>query len=240
MKRDYSLKRIGENWRLLPEDERRRKFDYDTLLNNIKRRELRIQKEIQRLNQLKLELNEWKKKRTSEFNYLIKYHKNIQPTFTFSMSKSRKVKKSSLTTGLFITGGNKSWDCFVKIGNYRKVIYLGTNSDVCLHLDLIEGREGYYRHLNTLHKREHYDKVVQKLDSLIKPLILESLYTHVESGKEIQEWFGLKIFEEGVLQSIYKLSEYYSLPVVEEKRETRGLFWGFENGKPVFKKRKKK
>jgi len=90
MEDKYRLNKIGDGWEFVPEDILREKFDYERLLNNIKRREQKIISDLNKISQLKDELKEMKKKRTVGYNKMVKYHKQFTPSFTISFSKTKK------------------------------------------------------------------------------------------------------------------------------------------------------
>lgn len=150
---------MGDGWIFVPEYERRKKLDYDKLVYRIKQREKRLAKMGNTISELKKELKEWKKFRTSEYKELVKFHKTFQPSFSISLSKAPKVKQSSI--GSFQTSGNKSWTIFVSVGKVKKAVYLGTIKAVNEKLDLIEGRSEFsemFPHKSVPHKIRLYLK----------------------------------------------------------------------------------
>ena len=74
MEDKWRIKKIGDNWMFIPKKERDEKSDYERLLNNISKREKKIESDLDKIKKLKEELNEMKKKRTVGFNKMVKYH----------------------------------------------------------------------------------------------------------------------------------------------------------------------
>ena len=118
---DYRINKIGDGWKFLPEKERKEKLDYERLLNNITRREKKIQSDLIKIKKLKRELREMKKNRTIQYHQLLKYHKEFSPTFSTSLSKNKKYKDVDNIKGSFMTSENKSWTITVRIGGKKKV-----------------------------------------------------------------------------------------------------------------------
>ncbi len=59
---DYRIKKVGEGWEFLPQKERDEKREYENLTIRIIRREKKIESDLKKINDLKEELRDWKKK----------------------------------------------------------------------------------------------------------------------------------------------------------------------------------
>lgn len=235
-KKDYSLKFIGDDWVFLPKEEVQKKFQYDTLLYNIKRREKKILSDTVKLRVLKVQLSEMKKERTHQFNELVKYHKTFVPSFSISMSKNKKSDGS---------GGNRSWDCEVRIGGMRKSIYLGTSIKTLEILDYIEDYTDYwiYKQPHIIGKYDDYDIVKERLEELIIPIIRKEMMDELEKSDSLVGWMDKKNKVEGrkYLQNIYRNLPHYEPPTEKIKPESKGFLKGYtKDGIPFYGKRKKK
>lgn len=235
-KKDYSLKFIGDDWVFLPKDEVQKKFQYDKLLYNIKRREKKIISDTEKLRVLKVQLSEMKKERTRQFNDLVKYHKTFVPRFTISMSKNKKSDGS---------GGNRSWDCEVRIGGMRKSIYLGTSIKTLELLDKIEDYTDYwiYKKPHIIGKYDDYDTVKKRLEELIIPIIRKEMMDELERSGSLVDWMDKKNKVDGkkYLECIYLNTPHYEPEMGKVKKESKGFFLGYnKDGIPFYKKRKKK
>ena len=95
--------------------ERDEKREYERLLNNINKREKKIISDQEKIKTLKSELKEMKIKRTKGYHTMVKYHKELIPTFSISISKNPKYKSSDNLHGDFKTSGNRSWTISVRV-----------------------------------------------------------------------------------------------------------------------------
>jgi hypothetical protein len=233
---DYRIKKIGDGWEFLPDEEKNKKFQFERLLNNIRRRERRIEKTEIELKELKKELREWKKERTKQHHQLIKYHKHFTPKFSVSLSKNPKVKKDDNLHGSFRTSGNLSWTIYVNVqGGKPKPIYLGTMRVVNEKLDLIEGKE-YYKDLFPNKSIPHRKIVTKKIERLVYPLIKEELLTILISEGSLDSFLDNKVKGVKYLDELYKNSDYYEEPK-PKKPQKKGKFMVF-NPPPSYYKKK--
>ena len=221
---DKSLKKMGDGWIFVPEDERKKKLDYDKLLYRINQREKRLAKMADTILELKKELKEWKKFSTSEYKELVKFHKTFQPSFSISLSKAPKLKQNSF--GTFQTGGNKSWTIFVTVGKIKKAIYLGTIKSVNEQLDLIEGKSEYFEMFP--HKSiPHKNKIIGKLNELIIPLIKDELVEMLQKEGSVESFLNSTIKGADYLDFLYKNSKYYKVKEevrIEKKKRRMTVF----------------
>lgn len=231
---DYRIKKVGDGWEFLPEKERKEKFDYERLLNNIKRREKRIENETEKLKKLKNELREWNKKRTVQHHQLIKYHKEFIPTFSTSLSKNQKFKDSDNIEGSFTTSGNKSWTISVRVQGIRKSIYLGTQQKVNEMLDLIEGRSDHWINLYPHKNSQHLEKITKKIEDLVYPLIKEEMLIVLNENGSLDSFMNETIKGMKYLDNLYLNSGYY-----EERQPMNPKLKGkFTTYNPSFIKKK--
>ncbi|MHA8074938.1 hypothetical protein ACRZ9O_10440 [Aquirufa sp. HETE-40SA] len=218
---DKSLKKMGDGWIFVPEDERKKKLNYDKLLYRINQREKRIEKLVDSISELKKELKEWKKFSTSEYKELVKFHKIFQPSFSVSLSKTPKVKQNSF--GSFQTGGNKSWTIFVTVGKITKTVYLGTIKSVNEQLDLIEGKSEYFEMFP--HKSiPHKNKIKSKISELVIPLIRNELVEMLQKEGSVETFLNSPIKGSDYLDLLYKNSKYYKVKEEGRTEKKKGKF----------------
>ena len=212
---DYRIKKVGDDFEFLPEEEKKFKLNYERLLNNIKRRENKILSDQEKIKTLKEELREMKKDRTIQFKQLVKYYKEFTPSFTTSISKQRKEKESSWRDGSFQTSGNQSWTMEVRIGKYKKSIYIGTNKEITKYLDLIEGRSNLDNYsemrIRSHMKTEGEVLIMNRINELIIPIIKKQMVKDLKKNESLDGFVNKKISHEGVkiLKKMYLQSEYY-------------------------------
>lgn len=235
---DYRIKKVGDDWGFLPEEEWKEKLKYERLFNNINRREKRIQKVIEELPKLKKELRDWKKERTIQYNQLIKYHKHFTPGFSVSLSKNPKIKKDDNLHGSFKTKGNLSWTIYVTVQGERKTIYLGTIKNVNEKLDLIEGILKY-RDLSPESIPRHMDKITKKIEKLVYPLIKEEILGVLSKDGNLDSFLNQTVKGIKYLNELYKNSEYYEEPK-PKKDVPKGKFVVFNPPPSYWDKKKKK
>jgi len=234
---DYRVKKIGDDWKFLPEEEKNKKFQYERLFNKIQKRERTIQKREIELKELKKELREWKKERTVQHHQLIKYHKHFTPGFSVSLSKNPKIKKDDNLHGSFRTSGNLSWTIYVTVQGKRKSIYLGTMSVVNEKIDLIEGTNEYcylFPHKSIPHRK----KLTRKIEKLVYPLIKEEMLTVLTNEGSLDSFLNSTTKGIRYLDELYKNSEYYEEPK-PKKPQKKGKFIVF-NPPPSYWINKKK
>ena len=203
---DYRLKKVGDSWFFLPEKERLEKLKYERLWYRIKRREKRIENELEKIKVLKNQLKEWKKERTKDYNYLVKYHKEFIPTFSVSVSKTPKFKDN--TSISIRTRGNLSWTIYVTVQGKRKSIYLGTVKEVNKKIDLIEGTNKFVDYLP--HKfKPHKDKVIRKIEKYVYPLIKDEMKSILSEEGTLDSFLDNTVKGMKYLDVRYKNSKYY-------------------------------
>ena len=218
---DYRINKIGDGWKFLPEKEKKEKLDYERLLNNITRREKKIQSDLIKIKKLKRELREMKKNRIIQYHQLLKYHKEFSPTFSTSLSKNRKYKDVDNIKGSFMTSGNKSWTITVRIGGKKKPIYLGTQLKVNEMLDLIEGRSDYWINLYPHKRPEHETRIKRVIEKLVYPLIKKEMFECLEKEGSLNSFMGTTIKGKKYLDELYLDSGFY-----EERKPMETKFKG--------------
>ena len=212
---------MGDGWIFVPIDERKKKLDYDKLIYRINQREKRLAKMADTISELKKELKEWKKFRTSEYKELIKFHKIFQPSFSVSLSKAPKLSQSSI--GSNQTGGNKSWTIFVTVGKVKKSIYLGTIKAVNEQLDLIEGKSEYFE-LFPNKSIPHKNRIISKINELIIPLIKSELVEMLQKEGSVESFLNSQIKGVDYLNFLYKNSKYYKVKEEGKSEKKKGKF----------------
>ena len=193
---DYRIKMIGDDFEFLPDEEKKFKLTYERLLNNIKKREKKILSDQEKIKTLKEELREMKKERTKQYKELVKYHKKFTPSFTTSISKQRKEKESSWRDGSFQTSGNQSWTMEVRVGKYKKSIYIGTNEEVTKYLDLIEGRSNLDKY-SDMRIRSHMKtdgeiQIMERINELITPIIRTQMLKDLKKNGSLDQFVNKK------------------------------------------------
>ena len=224
---DYRIKMIGDDFEFLPDEEKKFKLTYERLLNNIKKREKKILSDQEKIKTLKEELREMKKERTKQYKELVKYHKKFTPSFTTSISKQRKEKESSWRDGSFQTSGNQSWTMEVRVGKYKKSIYIGTNEEVTKYLDLIEGRSNLDKY-SDMRIRSHMKtdgeiQIMDRINELIIPIIRTQMLKDLKKNGSLDQFVNKKTPNEGIkiLKRMYRKSDYY-----EERKPMNPRFKG--------------
>ena len=203
---DYRINKVGGGWEFLPQKEKELKSQYERLLNNINRREKRIPKEIQKVDELKKELREWKKNRTSLYHQLLKYHKELTPTFSMTLSKNKKIRQSY--EGEMYTSGNRSWTITIRVGGKPKPIYLGTVYNVNKKLDEIDGTLGHWTNMNPLKIPKHEEIIKSEIEKVVFPLIKRDMKQYLEEFGNLDSYFDKTIKGFDYLEELYNLSDY--------------------------------
>lgn len=234
MEDKWRIKKIGDNWMFIPKKERDEKSDYERLLNNISKREKKIESDLDKIKKLKEELNEMKKKRTVGFNKMIKYHNKFLPNFSIFMDDD-----------LY---GNQQWGMWVSIGGKRKYIYLGTVSKVSYHLDLLENniphynennsyqdKVGYYSTLNPRNYEDDKDKelIKSKIESYVCDVVQKNMLSIMNKDGNLDEFFDKKYKIKGtdILYELYKHTSHYTTPQMERERKKGGRLGPLSVGK---------
>jgi hypothetical protein len=234
MEDKWRIKKIGDNWMFIPKKERDEKSDYERLLNNISKREKKIESDLDKIKKLKEGLNEMKKKRTVEFNKMIKYHNKFLPNFSIFLDDD-----------LY---GNQQWGMWVSIGGKRKNIYLGTVSRVSYHLDLLENniphynennsyqdRVGYYSSLNPKNYEDDKDKgiIKSKIESYVCDVVQKNMLGVLKKDGNLETFFDKKYKIKGtnILYDLYKYTSHYTPPQIERERKKGGRLGPLSVGK---------
>jgi hypothetical protein len=219
---DYRIKKVGDEWEFLPEKERNEKREYENLTIRIIRREKKIESDLKKIEKLKVELREWKKKRTEGYNKMVKYHKKFLPSFSYFLDD---------------VGFNSQWGVWVSIGGKRRCVYLGTVSSVSYHLDLLENNvphyneknsfkdtEGYYEKLTPKNDKDdkHFQIIKSKLESHVEEPLKNMILGILKEDGNLDRFFDSKIFKitgKEILYDLYKKSPHYQPPQEERKRK---------------------
>jgi hypothetical protein len=234
MEDKWRIKKIGDNWMFIPKKERDEKSDYERLLNNISKREKKIESDLDKIKKLKEELNEMKKKRTVGFNKMVKYHNKFLPNFSIFLDDDEY--------------GNQQWGMWVSIGGKRKYIYLGTVSKVSYHLDLLENyiphynennsyqdKVGYYSTLNPKNYEDDKDKelIKSKIESYVCDVVQKNMLSILNKDGNLDKFFDKKHKIKGtdILYDLYKFTSHYTPPQMERERKKGGRLGPLSVGK---------
>lgn len=215
MEDKFRLNIIGEGWEFIPKEILQKKFDYERLYNNIKRREKKIESDLEKIKELKIGLRKMKVDRTEGFNQMVKYHKMFTPSFTFSFSKTKK-KNRYYNSDHIDSRGNHSWTIIPNIGGRRKWIYLGSNKEVTTYLDLIDGRDNLdnYGDMYPHERTPHEFKISNRIEELLCPLIISDMKKWLKKNDNLDGWFDQDFTKEYLmnkLKRIYRESNFYSV-----------------------------
>jgi hypothetical protein len=205
---DFRLKYIGKEFEFFPENEKREKLDYERLVYNIERREKKILSDLSKIEILKKELRDWKKKRTDGYKKMVKYHKSFSPTFSFSLNKnSKKVEYKS--GNISKTAGNRSWEGIITFGKFKKYIYIGTIKQIAQKLDLLENKGEFYIHFKPDKDKEKENIIKDKLKHYLIPIYNEKITDFLIKGGP--DFFSneYKIKGVDILQSLYRKTPHY-------------------------------
>ena len=238
---DYRIKKVGDDWEFLPKKERDEKREYENLTIRIKRREKKIESDLEKIKELKKELRKWKSDRTKGYHKMVKYHKKFLPSFsTFLGSED---------------DGNPQWGMWVSIGGKRKYLYMGTVSEVSYHLDLLEnnvphynknnryedGPIGYYGSLNPtnqnegdLLENEDFDIIKSKIESYLCDVIRKKMLGILKKDGNLDRFYDTKKYKlKGVdiLYDLYKKTPHYTPPQKEREKKKGGRLRSIKVGK---------
>ena len=217
MEDKWRLNKIGEGWEFVPEDIIQKKFEFERLLNNIKKREKKIESDLNKIKTLKKELKKMKVKRTEGYNQMVKYHKKFTPSFTISFSKTKKFNRYYRTQFESVkTRGNHSWTIIPNIGGKRKWIYLGSNTEVTMYLDLMDGKDDldYYFEMYPHERTPHLNKITQRINEIICPLIVSDMKKWLKKNETLEGWFEQDFKKDYLMNKLkrrYKNSEFYEV-----------------------------
>ena len=215
MEDKWRLNKIGEGWEFIPEDIRKKKKEYEKLYNHIKVREKKIESDLNKIKTLKKELKEMKVLRTKGYNQMVKYHKKFTPSFTISLSKTPKWNLYSNYESVK-TRGNHSWTVVPNIGGKRKWIYLGSNTEVTMYLDLMDGKDNldYYYEMYPHERTPHENKIKQKINQIIWALIVSDMKKWVKKNETLDGWFEQDFKKDYLMNKLkrrYKNSEFFEV-----------------------------
>jgi len=237
---DYRIKKVGDDWEFLPKKERDEKREYENLTIRIKRREKKIESDVEKIKELKKELRKWKSDRTKGYHKMVKYHKKFLPSFsTFLGSED---------------DGNPQWGMWVSIGGKRKYLYMGTVSEVSYQLDLLEnnvphynknnryedGPMGYYGSLKPtnqnegdLLENEDFDIIKSKIESYLCDVIKKKMLGILKKDGNLDRFFDKKYKLKGIdiLYGLYKKTPHYTPPQKEREKKKGGRLRSIKVGK---------
>jgi len=237
---DYRIKKVGDDWEFLPKKERDEKREYENLTIRIKRREKKIESDLEKIKELKKELRKWKSDRTKGYHKMVKYHKKFLPSFsTFLGSED---------------DGNPQWGMWVSIGGKRKYLYIGTVSEVSYHLDLLEnnvphynknnkyedGPMGYYGSLKPTNQNEgdllmseDFDIIKSEIESYVCDVIKKKMLGILKKDGNLDRFFDKKYKLKGIdiLYDLYKKTPHYTPPQKEREKKKGGRLRSIKVGK---------
>jgi len=194
---NYTITEIGKGRKYIPKEELDKKDEFQKLHSLTLRTERKVKSDVEKLKKLKSKLKELKKKRTLEFNELMKYHKYVTPTISITFSKTRKIRVTDKSTFLnsnneIFTSGNRSWSITMRITGRLKNIYIGTTKNVCRRLDELDGiekwNEGDYNNLIPHKLKSHENKIKKRIKELITPHIIKELVEIRERDGNVTEF----------------------------------------------------
>jgi len=233
---DYRIKKVGDDWEFLPKKERDEKREYENLTIRIKRREKKIESDLEKIKELKKELRKWKSDRTKGYHKMVKYHKKFLPSFsTFLGSED---------------DGNPQWGMWVNIGNKRRYIYIGTVSEVTYHLDLLENNvphynknnryeddiDGYYGSLNPKNYEgdEHKEIITSKIESYVGDVVKKKMLSILKKDGNLDRFYDTKKYKlkgTDILFDLYKKTPHYTPPQKEREKKKGGTLRPLNVGK---------
>lgn len=231
---DYRIKKVGEGWKFLPKKEKDEKREFENLTLRIIQREKKIESDLKKINDLKEELRDWKKKRTEGYHRMVKYHNKFLPGFSYFLDDK---------------GFNSQWGVWVSIGGKRRCVYLGTVSSVSYHLDLLENNVphyneknsfkdivGYYEELKPTNKEgnEHFQIIKSKIESYIEDPLKNMMLEILKEDGDLKRFFDTKNFKingKEILYDLYKISSHYQPPQEERVRKKGGRLPSLNVGK---------
>jgi hypothetical protein len=241
MEDKWRIKKIGDDFNFIPKKERDEKLEYERLLNDISKREKKIESDLGKIKKLKKELRKMKSDRIKEFNKMIKYHKKFLPTFS-----------------IFLGGeddGSPQWGVWVRIGGKRRYVYIGTVNEVSYHLDLIEnnvphynknnryedGVVGFYEKLNPINQNEgdlmmskDFDIIKSKIESYVCDVIKKKMLGILKKDGNLDRFYDTKKYKlkgTDILYDLYKKTPHYTPPQKEREKKKGGTLRQLNVGK---------
>ena len=241
MEDKWRINKIGDDFYFIPKKERDEKLEYERLLNDISKREKKIESDLGKIKKLKKELRKMKSDRIKEFNKMIKYHKKFLPTFS-----------------IFLGGeddGSPQWGVWVRIGGKRRYVYIGTVNEVSYHLDLIEnnvphynknnryedGVVGFYGKLNPINQNEgdlmmskDFDIIKSKIESYVCDVIKKKMLGILKKDGNLDRFYDTKKYKlkgTDILYDLYKKTPHYTPPQKEREKKKGGTLRQLNVGK---------
>lgn len=217
MEDKWRINKIGDGWISIPKEVFEKKKEYEKLYNKIKTREKWILDYTKKIHDIKKELRGLKVKRTEGYNQMVKYHKKFTPSFTISFSKTKKFNRYYRTQFESVkTRGNHSWTIIPNIGGKRKWIYLGSNTEVTMYLDLMDGKDDldYYFEMYPHERTPHLNKITQRINEIICPLIVSDMKKWLKKNETLEGWFEQDFKKDYLMNKLkrrYKNSQFYEV-----------------------------
>ena len=249
MEDKWRINKIGDDFNFIPKKERDEKLEYERLLSNISKREKKIESDLKKIKQLKVELRKMKSDRTNGYNNVVKYHKKFLPTFSITLDIGNKYVEYK-SGNYSETSGNNQWGMRVSIGGKRKYIYIGTVSDVSYYLDLLEnnvphynknnryedGPIGYYNSLKPKNYEgdEHKEIITSKIESYVGDVVKKKMIGTLKKDGNLDRFYDTKNYKlKGIdiLYDLYKKSPHYTPPQKEIEKKKGGRLRQLNVGK---------
>ena len=249
MEDKWRINKIGDDFYFIPKKERDEKLEYERLLSNISKREKKIESDLKKIKQLKVELRKMKSDRTNGYNNVVKYHKKFLPTFSITLDIGNKYVEYK-SGNYSETSGNNQWGMRVSIGGKRKYIYIGTVSDVSYYLDLLEnnvphynknnryedGPIGYYNSLKPKNYEgdEHKEIITSKIESYVGDVVKKKMIGTLKKDGNLDRFYDTKNYKlKGIdiLYDLYKKSPHYTPPQKEIEKKKGGRLKPINVGK---------
>ena len=248
MEDKWRINKIGDDFNFIPKKERDEKLEYERLLSNISKRGKKIESDLKKIKQLKVELRKMKSDRTNGYNNVVKYHKKFLPTFSITLDIGNKYVEYK-SGNYSETSGNNQWGMRVSIGGKRKYIYIGTVSDVSYYLDLLEnnvphynknnryedGPIGYYNSLKPKNYEgdEHKEIISSKIESYVGDVVKKKMIGILKKDGNLDSFFDTNYKLKGIdiLYDLYKKSSHYTPPQKEREKKKGGRLKPINVGK---------
>ena len=188
--RNFRLRYIEkESYDLLPEHIQEKKNQYHTLVNNIKKREKKIEGMMIKIGELKNELKEMKLDRTEKYNELFEFHDTFIPTISITYSGKQKGEKKNYNDRYYYHSNN-SWSITMRLKKKVKNIYIGTDSVLKDRLNDIYDTDRFSKlKSNYVEEKKQIQSVVKKL---VEGNIIKELTEIVGRGDSVDEFLGRK------------------------------------------------
>jgi septum formation topological specificity factor MinE len=188
--RNFRLRYIEqESYDLLPEHIQEKKNQYHTLVNNIKKREKKIEGMMVKIGELKNELKEMKLDRTEKYNELFEFHDTFIPTISITYSGKQKGEKKNFNDRYYYHSNN-SWSITMRLKKKVKNIYIGTDSVLKERLNEIYDTDRFSKlKSNYVEEKKQIQSVVKKL---VEGNIIKELTEIVGRGDSVDEFLSRK------------------------------------------------